>query len=652
MSIAKRQQKRQDAEIIERLLRKGIVPTEQRVSEERTPASGLPAMHFTPVKTNELSDPDAYNALMKAIQEDLVVAYEETVAQGNELERATMLHETERKQKELLLKRVERRIERLAERVKNPFVRHVVTENFHSFNQISFKESEEQEEELRTDAHIDLEAGEVRLPVNPTLSRRYDLSRAEVRVSGSGGEAKELAPVQNALLDTVDGAWKYRIAKASASATSVTLDVALPEPVAASRLRITGRMPKVTRATLHLSADGKSYAAQKEKVVGEATEWQFEETLHAFRLVLTKEGPDFEQDGTPEYYFSLLNINLGKDVYQKEAHLVSRPFEVDTASLDRITLTARDVVYPHTAIDYYIGTDGGGFTQWQEVEPGLPLRLNQLEQESESLTSTTKGYGEHVTENFGVGFYSIGSTTEAPVTGTLHVYPGEYMWKRETRHVPDLDITYLPSLSDWRELREVEVDYVPIEETLQGQQTTLTPDTLQRFSVDVFAQKAEEIYNIELVKGGAMVQVYLNNEPLTPSAAGFYTYRLQAGWNHLEILTHAKAEEPFAPNLYFRDIALSVLASKESMKEVSLYHLTHNVSKRNNDLFAVKGGELVVNYDPQAKATEGVRYLVQYKYADADTEALTSIRVMAKLSNSAGGAGYTPVIKSYRIGLE
>lgn len=648
MTITKRQKKRAEDAVVSALLKRGEVPTAERVEQELASRTGYgkPSLVFTPVKANELSDPKAFNVLVHSVKEDLDVAFGELTEHGEGISRSLNLYETERKMAELGLKKLERRIERLAERLDNPFSHNVLTENFHSFNQLSFKE-DALSGIPKTTAHIDLDKGEARLEGVDAGTVKYDLSDAQVKVENLGENGKEISPFGNALMDALNGSWKYQVTNDSVQLSMVSVTITLPEAVPASRLSLKGRMPKETSVLAILSSDGKKQSELKEQVIKEQVEWQFDETVKEIKLILSKEEPDFTEGTEMHYLFSLLNVELKLEQYVKESFVVSEPLGIEPEILDKVILSVSDIVYPKTAIQYYIGTEGGGFMEWQEIRPDVPMQMNQLDRKLEILDETRAGYGDVAAENFGVTYYALGEFTEKPVSGRIQLYAGDYMWKVETQLLNGLEVTELPSLADWKDVRGVDITYLGVEETIQGKTGETVANSLQRFSIDVQAVREEEIYNIELVKGDARVQVYLNNEPLKPSAGGRYNYRLKAGWNRIEILTHSKEAVAFAPNLYFKDVASNVLASKTPLVEVTEYHLTHNVPKRDRSKFSLSAKGAVVNFDPSE-----VRFLTAYDYVPEGAEAIEDVRFMAKLTREEGAGHMTPVIKSYKIRLE
>lgn len=658
MTITKRQKKRIEEQALKNLLNRGELPFTEAVEREIAKLSegktfGRPLLEFQPVRPNELSDPVAFNRLVHSVQGDLEVAFDEAVTHGNNVSRSMTLYETERKIAEQNLKKLEQRIKRLLDAAQNPFTHNVLSEDFRSFSQLSFK-ADALRGIPKTTAHIALEAGEARLPSMEAGTVKYDLSKATVLVEAIGGTGQEITPFAEAFRDTLSGAWQYRVTRPDVGLTSVQVTIGLTEAVDASRLSVHGRMPKEPNVQLELSLDGSSWTVVSAGALREQLEWQFDQSVKHIRLTLTKETPDFFEGTEMQYYFSLLNISLKSERYVKEAHIVSTPLSDTNEILDRVVFEADDVIYPGTAIQYYIGAEADSFIEWQEIRPGVPMEFNQLVHREELLTLQATGYGALHTENFGVSYYGIGALGRTPVPGRVKVFVGDYMWKVETRDLGTGTATATPTLAEWRETGGADIAYLGVEETVQGKEWETQANSLQRFSLDIHLPKNEEVFNAELVHGGAGVRVYLNNEPLKGSATGRYTYRFKAGWNRIEILVHSVDAQPFAPNLYLRDITSHVLASKEPLTEVTVYDLTHNVPKRDESKFAWTDDGPVVNYDPVTKDAQGsgVRFLTTYASAAEGALLSGGIRVMAKLSREDGSSHMTPVVRAYKIRLE
>jgi hypothetical protein len=426
-----------------------------------------------------------------------------------------------------------------------------------------------------------------------------------------------------------------------------------------------------------------SWKELKSYVSYEKVDWTFDMSTQYMKIRFKKSEPDFQDGTTMEYFFGASNLSLKRETYARDSRLVSVPYPVDTETIDKITLVTEEGVAPQTAINYYVGTDDGtNFVEWQEIEPGQTINLHQLARESVILNERTDGFGVKTGENFGLDFYSLASLGDAPIERKTRLYAGEYMWKAEMKRLSgDIPELFMPSYSDWQDLRGVETSYLPVEDTYGDSGLGLTGGTLQRFTTYIQCVREENVYNAEFSIGNAYHQVYVNNSLIKPTVRKdydgdkyAYSYRFKEGWNKIEILTYTKEtttvledktsgamlpplswDSPlFKPNLYLRSISTKVYADNTSMREVSVYDLYNNTSKRAIDRFAIDGGQVLINYDPVALdiANKGVRYVLEYEYLPTDARLVQALRFMSVLSRQDISEHITPILKGYKLILE
>lgn len=671
MSIKDRQLKQATTSVMTKYLTKGQFPDAPNVQRDvqnlfKERPAGLPRYIFTPIGTDELSSSAAFNKMTANIHEDLTVAFDETWNNSERLVSTVQLYDTEKKGIKLLLKKLDKRVMELEEKLNSGPKRNVITDTFHDFNQIDFIGNSETGIPV-SDAWVDLKQERVTLNNIHIRSKKYNLANAAyvVNVVPSQKDGVTLAeetifPLGYALNDMINETWQHVVKSSSVEKVSLSVKVDIGEKLEANQLSLEFQSPKTTRVRLLVSENDVDYKALETHSDYDSVEWMFSETVQYLQFYFEKDEPDFTDGTTYEYHFGASNIALRKEVYLPTSTLVSKPYVI-TEPIEKITLRADDVVYPQTYIRYYLGVEAeDSYTEWQELRPDETILISQMNREQKLIDSTQEGYGEFYSTSYGVNYHKIADLSYQPTWKHSSIYKGEYMWQVETRSI-NLEGSYSPSLEDWKIIKGAVKTYLPIEDTIGTRSFPLSPDTLQRFTTHVYCESEEELYNIDLFAGSVDVKVYVNNtllKPIMVNLAGHnahrLNYRFAAGWNKIEILTHTKGEQTLKPNLYLRDISTKVYASREPLKEVGLYDLLNNTSKIDDSKYAIEGTSVIVNYDPKERdeTGAGIRYDMDYAYLPPGMVSAIKIRFMSVLTGSPQDDKVTPILNHYKLIME
>lgn len=665
MSIKDRQQVMALEEILQDYLSTGRYPEaveiQQRLVEafQERPA-GLPRFNPTLVESDKLSNPEDYNRDMTNIAKDLETSFFETNYQANRLLGIMGSYETEKEKVLLALRKLEDRIETVKLKLAPPTSKIVLSDTLQLFSQIDFKGNKERGIP-KTSALVDLRYGQVLLENVSVGGTKYDISDSNhlVKLTKGSGQGNEHLEFSNILRDSLNEAWEYRVTSNTIETTEVTAVIELREIVEATGVSLQLHSPKRTAIKLEVADENEVFREMTVHEGMDLVEWKFNERVKFIRMTFIKNEPDYSHETEHEYQFGATNFSIKKEAYLPQGYFVSEPFEVKNKIVNKISLTTRDVLFPKTNIRYYIGVDDNAkMVEWQEIEPGRTIELNELMKRDDTIAKSYSGYGTKVHENFGVDFYQLGILPYVPEEKSMKLYMGSYMWQVDTVSSNKSE-GYQPNLSDWLNPKNVNTMFYPIEKTLGAESMQLTENTLQRMTTYVYCDDEAQVLNNRLaIDPTTKAAVYINNTLIKPivntSGHLLYNYRFQKGWNTIQILTHSTATGAFKANLYLKDIASRIYAIKEGLVEVSLYDLYNNVSKKDYTKFALDGNKIIVNYNPLTldSSNNGVTYYAEYKYAPANIPTDTNIRFMAILSRSETDDKVSPILKNYQLIIE
>lgn len=665
MSIKNRQLTVATAASLQKQLRSGSYPdlaTVQRVIYQmfKERPAGLSRYAYQEVVEDTISNPKSFNDATQAISEDLAVAFAEVSSHADQMIAMANTYDTEKKRINILLRNLENRMSILDQQMSWQKQNTTFFDTFDTFDQVQLKAITGRDIPGTT-AFVDLKNGQVTLEKNYANAVKYNLGgiRTSVKVTKGTGKGVEIMPLAQALKDSINETWHYVVTSSASETVQVTMLLELPELITISDVLVQLHSPRETTVQLSISKDNITFKNIGTFRAYDAMQWYVAEEARYVQFTLQKDEPDYVIGTTYEYHFGAQNISVNKDIYFKQGVFVSQPHEVNDQIVNQIALDTDSVIFPQTNIQYYVGIDNNtDLVEWQRIEPGIPLETDILINKAIYVDDTAAGYGVLQTTEFGIPYYAAVTLAETPEALTTKVYTGAYMWQMDTK---DLDgESRLPTLADWLDTRGTTTRFVPIENTMAASTFTLTADSLQRFTTHVYAEGSHSILNNELNTGTAFCQVYLNNTLLKPIVSGGvykYNYHLQSGWNKIQILTCSSTVQPFKPNLYLRNVAKiengihKVYAVKESMKEISLYDLYNNTSKRDTSKFAIDDHKVIVNYDPAEMDVSGtgVRYAINYAYAPEDAPRNSRIRLMAVLTGSDLNMQSTPILKSYQL---
>jgi hypothetical protein len=664
MSIRDRQIQEAEDRIVRERLISGQVPdltyVQQQLNQEfRDIPAGLPRFHFKPWQDGQPSDPDAYNEMMRKIHQDLQIAFDEITYQQNRMMAIADYYETEKNKITWEIEKVERRIQALYDQLDISKLGNAIAGHFHSFSHVDFI-GDDQRNIPRTNVLVDLRTGQALLDKVKQGAARYDISNAVVTIKSltQGTSSQMLSDPSNALKDTVNEAWQYLVKMSSSTPVDLQVTLDLNDAKLISTVRFESQSPAPTAITCFISNDNVTYRELQTITTKNIAEWAFDPSVIRYvRFVLHKDECDYT-DGTDYcYLFGASRIMVKKEAYQATGVLVTQPYEVDQI-IDKVQVIPDATIPPGTNIRYYIGMDDGiNPVEWMEADSSGLVDFGTLILYTDYIDSLRPNFGQKDEVHFNQQYYSLADLTYTPVLGRTRLYLGDQMWKVDTlSKVPATQPT-ATGPQDWMQTAGMPMttQFMDINNVAQ-----LQPGTFQRFSLSFSISKPQMPIKQRMnVTPGVIVAVYLNNQLLKGIQEVNGTsciYNFKQGVNSLVVYTFTPANLSTATmslnlNLMSVNGLDWVRAIENPLTEVSLTQLYNNTSRKDMSRYAIKGNQIILNFDPVGAdvAGRGIRAHMEYFHVPDGTPTTNFIRLMAMFTRSQSAGGHSAALSGYKL---
>jgi hypothetical protein len=664
MGIRDRQLTNEAERIMRAELLEGRYPTLSMIQDlaaqkfKARPA-GLPRFELKPVSNKQVSNAAHYNEMIENLSEDLQSAYQESRYQGDRMMALADYYETEKLRISLQIRKLNRRMEILNEKLKDRGLRTVIFDTFNDYLSIEF-DGDGKRSLPETNVFVDLRNGYATLDNIQNGSSKINLADAlaTIKPITEFTDFSQLSKVEGALLDTINEAWRHVGTLTEAKEAEIVLQLQLMKPSVINVASIIPQSPRPSIITLRTSKDGENFKTHAAKTVTGFTEWNFEEeSIQYIEFHIKKIEPDIASGAEYLYYFGAQDISLRHTSFISEGVLVSKPHKIDRV-VDKLTLNVDEVIPPGTGIKYFVAEDkrDGGVLDWQTIEPNQKVELNGLLTEEINIDKNTSGYRGFYQNLYGQDYFTIAGLTKTPIERTAVLYMGDDMWQ-----VDSLDhggeATFKPTLDTWKTIYEYDRAFVPMEHVSAGSEMTIAAGKLGRMTLYLTMSKDYSLLANPMDITGANVSVYLNNTEIK-GINGDYTFNFKKGLNKVEVLYYSHGGGRIAPNLskvYMEAIgAITMGATNEPLKQVDVYDLMNNTSKKDFSKFSIDvNNKIVVNYDPVALDVtgQGLKYRLAYRYPKDTTKTSTYLRFMARLSHQ-NQDDLTPILNSYKLIIE
>lgn len=628
-------------------------------SKFRDRPSGLPRFQARRIENKEISSADKYNEMIENLHEDLCVAFQESRYQGDRMMALADYYETEKLRINLQIRKLNRRIEVLSEKLEDRGLRTVIFDTFNDFLMLELDGDSARSLPL-TDAFVDLRNGYAILDNIQSGNTKINLANAQstVRAVTEFDDFVQLSKIEGALVDTINEAWRHKAILSEAGEAEVILKIELERPTMINIVSFTPQSPRPCTIVLKTSPTGESFKSQVPRTVGGFTEWNLEEEeIQYIEFHIKKMEPDIAQGAEYHYYFGAQNISFRHAKFINEALVVSKPHQVDRI-VDKITLKVDEVIHPGTDIKYFIAEDkmDGSLLEWEIVEPGEKVLLDSLITKEVAIDNTSDAYGAFYQSLYNQDYHSIIKLEERPLERTGALYMGDAMWQVD--YMPHTaDTTFRPTIDTWKTIKEYSTTFVSMEHVSAGSEMAVSKGYLERMTLYVTMAQDYILLANPIDATGVNMSVYLNNTEIK-GINGDYTYNFKKGLNKIEVIYYSPNGGKIAPNLsriYLQSIgATDIYATNQALKQVDVYDLLNNTSKRDFGKFAIsEDNKIIVNYNPSTmdRAGKGLRYRLQYRYPKDDTRKSTYLRFMARLSQE-NQDDLTPILNSYKLIIE
>lgn len=666
MGIRGRQLQNEAKKILQKELSEGRYPdlsvVQQMVTERfQHRIAGLPRFQLKAVSNKAVSNAEDYNDMIKNLHEDLLTSFEEVRHQGDRMMALADYYETEKFRINLATKKLNRRMELLQDKLENRGLRDVVFDTFNDFVGVDFNGNKKRNIPA-TNAFIDLRHGWVGLDEIKAGSKKVNLATAHavVKPISSFDDFVQLSSIDNCLKDTINESWRHRAVMAEPKAAEISYKIELEEEQEINIISFTPQSARPTTIVLRTSRDGENYYEHLPKEVSSLTEWNFDASVIKFiEFQMTKMEPDFAQGAEYHYYFGAQNISAKSVLFTQEGYLISQSHTIDRV-IDKLQLNVDEVIPAGTKIEYFMAEDklNDSILEWETIRPNKTMLFHGLEEKQVLVDSSSPLYGTFYDSLYNHDYYSIMKLEHTPAPRTVNILVGEGMYQVDSMDFTS-DATFIPTLDSWKGAKEYTTSFIALNDAASPNEMPVQTEKLERMTVHITMAKDYTLYANALSKKEDMkVSVYLNNMEIKPINQA-YTYKFKAGVNKLEIIYYAPTGGAIAPNLektYLESIgATDIYAKSDGLKEVDLYDLMNNTSKKDYTKFAIdKNNTVILNYDPKAfdKTGQGVRFKLTYRYPSDATQTQTHIRFMAKLSRETSKGDVSPILKSYKFIIE
>lgn len=685
MAIIDTQKELIHEELILERLKKGETPNVALVDElieetfKNRPA-GLPRFIYREMKKGEASSSKDYNDMFKEIGQDLNVSFEEVKRLNNRLMSLFNYYESNRIKINKMLEILRLKVDSLLMKENESSNITIVGDSFDNFLSIDFK-GDESRNIPKTDAFVNLAQSEVEIKRVKGGTIKRDLSNAILKFETNPEyEIINLSPFKSAIQDTIHNGWQSIVVTKEAVPVTAEFIIELEEATSISNISLDMQIGNQAVVTLFISPDGKEYIQLEKVKIISSYQWVFESrNIQAFKFQIEKKEHDRQNGSEFEYIFGSKHIEASDVLYNNESHLVSKPFELpEHKAIKRIRIEDDSMIPPNTNIRFYVGFDyGTNMIEWQEISKDFPVVTDMVKSISMEINQYTDGYGDVMFERFGSKFYRIAKLPYLPLRNSIQLMMGQNMWLRETipapfkyKEVNDIsdEIVYQTGIHDWIRVGSTKKNYIRIQNGFDY----LIANQFHRYTTYILCE-TNQILNAT-IKGTKDTShaVYLNNAQIQ-SVNDKYELHLKKGWNKIEVYAYArKLNEELIIDLYDPTLNNQIFANKNPLKEISLYDLLNNTSRRDHDKFAVDDdGNIIVNYDPKrldlrgeiiqsaksvsfehsTRIASGIEYSLNYEYSVVK-EQHHPIRLMAILSKEDVTNKTTPRLKGYKLIVE
>lgn len=666
-------------QILKEELRKGNLPTSSEFKMRLTKFLkeqdlARPEYKFKRVRNGEVAESDFYNKVVTAIQNDLMVLYENTIATHTILKGKFDWFEVEKNRLEYEAKKLEAELkEKILLYGKTGYLASV----FDTFDDLSKIETE-------TNVSIDIKKHQVTLQqqentsfmISPestiTFNMPTNAAATYKRIPVSG-------KIQNALNKNNDETYQEVWLSKNEGPANGYIEVLFKEKQTLNRIDLSVHTLKDVTVYVEYTPDNLNYFHLPYYPNGKTTNnnlsFAFPVTnIRSIRIWIHKQESD-KQMVHPEgydyqYLFGVKQLSFYQLSYPSEGEVVTKilsPKTTENFSIGKVSLVTEEELADGTDIEYFIRVDKQE-DSWKQISPvnrenatapnvidfKYVVKSSPTELGIKEGTSSQEAEIIELQSN-GISFYSIGTIEKRKIVPrTERLYIGKDAWNLQTLKY-DSGATHIPSLDDWKEMRgEVTRTIQQIQEGNRGvilDNKTFTAHTHLHYSMGVYCEGNDFILPT-IPSATEPIAIFLNGVKLfegVPSSQVNINYKFKQGWNDVAVLVYVQnTNKPTNLDLGFDPTSISThcYASSQNMEKVSVFDLRYNVKNNDWSKYALyeQDGKVyvIVNH-----SLPGVAYDFFYDYVDEVEHRDIQLKIVLKQFSV--GQYTTPVLRRFTL---
>lgn len=436
MSINSIQLQEKTKELQARLLKMGVEPNNYELNKllhEFFDSKTLGMPYYSPIqqKSHEVSSKEDYNHNFETFGQDIQNAYKADIQANNKAVAMCQYYDVEKENIKNALSRLALKVDGMAENLKASMVAQQYVEAFGDYYGLEHYGDKSRNIPYTT-AFVDLLGKKAYIEkANPAVNK-LPLNNASVSIEGLNKFIgyQTSGNVSDVLNDMTNDIYVISAERSDQSAMTISLIVDLGGLREINTVLFSFVSTNEMPCLLSLSDDGTNYVPAYSFTARDFIEWNFpSKRVTHVKIDCMKTEPDgvhqTENASRYEYYYLFKNISIALESFEEKALLVTKPIEF-TNLASRITVNATDMVYPKTAIDYFIGFDNGtDKVGWDMVKNREPYDLFMFEKRHKIVNAHLEQFG-HVSD--GTELYKLYELPEGTNRNTLKVSPGYNMW--------------------------------------------------------------------------------------------------------------------------------------------------------------------------------------------------------------------------------
>ena len=622
MSISSIQYERKKEEFIKILCKKGIQPNNFELNRMLTEyfdnhIKGMP--YYSPIKQRpyEESSKDDYNHNFQTFKEDIETIYQADIEANNRAVAMQEYYDIEKIRTMNALSKLNLRIENILEALKNTSNVKQFVQVFDDLYGVEFYSDTERNIPYTT-AFVDLLQKKVYTDKTNAKVNKILIENAYIEMNGFTQfmEYETRGELNKILNDTLDEIYVISAKSRTDEDKYIQLDVDFGKLITFNTVSFKYASTRAMPCELFLSDDGENFISVYDITSRDYAEWNFgAKTARYIRIICHKsesDGVTMQKNGdiaTYEYNFIFKNISIAKEDFESKSIFVSKVIDFDDL-VSTIKLDAKDIVFNHTRIDYFIGFDNEvDKIGWDAIENHKDYKLFMFEKRHKILNAHIEGFGQQGAV-FG-NLYRLYELPDGINRNSIKITAGYNMWhvKRYNRKSGDNNEDGFSIASGDFSKHVAKCNMMQLFMDCENYdhfqiQTNVLYVMTQYISLDASKNLFDNFIKVmdsSFTKDAeAEIRVFLNGYEVTPTDEDKYSFALKKGVNKIQIAIYCpddKASIKFLyHNLNFKALTNNVFGCTP-MKYTN-NTILNNLAGDSYEYYTIKDNWIYVKCDP------------------------------------------------------